>query len=114
MDIFDTIRIKDKKGIKLNKKLDNISNEFAAKLTFHMYKNKITGEELSKKMSVSSGAIYNWKNGNRFPNDILKIYELADILGISVLDLLPYSLEEKKKIVKNEKKIRKTKGGSDK
>jgi len=81
---------------------EDIPNVFSAKLKFYMKKNKITGEALSKKLGVTSGAIYNYKNGNRFPNDILKIYEIADILGVSVIDLLPYSLEEKKKIIKAE------------
>ena len=82
--------------------LENLSNDFAAKLRFYMDKNKITGKTIGEKLGVSKGTVIHWANGTRkFPKDIIKIYEIADILGISVLDLLPYSSNEKMKIVKN-------------
>jgi len=85
-----------------SKDLSNLSNQFAAKLRFFMDKNKITGQQIADKIGVSKSAVISWANGTRkFPKDIIKIYEIADVLGISVLDLLPYSLEEKQKIVKN-------------
>jgi phage repressor protein C with HTH and peptisase S24 domain len=82
---------------------NDISNQFSAKLRFYMDKNKITGLAIANRIGVSKSSVISWANGTRkFPKDILKIYEIADILNISVLDLLPYSLEEKKKIVKTE------------
>jgi len=85
-----------------SKDLNNLSNQFAAKLRFFMDKNEITGKEIGEKIGVSKSAVISWANGTRkFPKDILKIYEIADVLGISVIDLLPYSLEEKRKIVQN-------------
>lgn len=94
---------KIQKEVKMaSKDLSNLSNQFAAKLRFFMDKNKITGKEIGEKIGVSKSSVISWANGTRkFPKDILKIYEIADVLGVSVLDLLPYSLEEKQKIVKN-------------
>lgn len=84
-----------------SKDLSNLSNQFAAKLRFFMDKRKITGKEIGERIGVAKGTVIHWANGTRkFPKDILKIYEIADVLGISVIDLLPYSLEEKRKIVK--------------
>lgn len=82
------------------KDLSNISNQFAAKLRYYMDTKKVTGKEIGEKIGVAKGTVIHWANGTRkFPKDILKIYEIADVLGISVIDLLPYSLEEKRKIV---------------
>ncbi len=86
----------------MNSKDSEIGQLFAAKLKFYMDKAKIKSPELGRKLGVTSATIRHWYNGARFPNDIIKISEIADILGVSIIDLLPYSLEEKKKIVKSE------------
>ncbi len=64
-----------------------------------MDKNKITGKQIAEKMGISQSTAIHWANGRRFPNDILKVSELADILGVSMVDLLPVTHKEKKKLV---------------
>ncbi len=66
-----------------------------------MDKKKITGKVIGEKLGVSKSTAISWANGTRFPKDILKINELADVLGVSFLDLLPITHKEKKTIVKN-------------
>ena len=84
---------------KHNKELPNL---FSAKLKFYMDKAKIKSPELAKKIGVTSAAVRNWYNGERFPNDILKISDIADVLGVSMVDLLPVTHKEKKALVKKE------------
>ena len=80
---------------------DELPNLFSAKLRFFMNKKKITAEAIANVLDVNKSTVTHWANGRRFPKDLLKISEIADILGVSFLDLLPITHKEKKTIVKN-------------
>jgi len=84
------------------KNVKDLPNLFSAKLRFYMDKRDFTGEKIAEKLGVSKSTVIHWANGRRFPNDILKISELADILNISIIDLLPVTHKEKKRLVKKE------------
>ena len=87
----------------MSRDLSDFSDNFAKKLRFYMNKKKISGREIAEKIGVSKPAVLHWANGTRkFPNDISKIYDIAEVLGVSVVDLLPYSEQQKQKIVKEE------------
>lgn len=86
----------------MNDEQKELPNLFSAKLRYYMDKTGLTGEKIADKMDINKSTVIHWSNGRRFPRDILKISELADILGVSMIDLLPVTHKEKAKLVRKE------------
>lgn len=87
-------------GDKVYKK--DLANLFSAKLKFYMDKTGIKPPEISGRLGIAASTVRNWYNRGSMPRDILQISELADILGVSMVDLLPVTHKEKAKIVRKE------------
>lgn len=83
---------------------NTINNNFSDKLKFYMKINNISGKSFAEKIGVSPSAINKWTNGSRFPNSEYKISQIADILNISVVDLLSNTLSQRDMIIKQELK----------
>ncbi len=62
-------------------------NEVGRKIAIRRKELNMTQMELSDRMGVSFQAVSNWERGNSMP-DIAKLPELAEILGLSIDDLL--------------------------
>jgi len=68
-----------------------------------MDKNKITGEQLAKKLGVATPTVIHWANGRRFPRNEEMIRKIADALGITEQDLFDPSkkIQILKEVLKN-------------
>ncbi len=87
----------------MNNKLLNISR-FHERFDFFIKKTGKKQREIAKELNVTEGAVNKWKNGTRFPKDDERLIQLAESLNVNVIDLLPYSHENREKIVKEELK----------
>lgn len=58
------------------------------KIKFYRTKNKMTQDELAKKLDLGKGTISNYESGYRTPQE-KRLFELSEALGISINDLFP-------------------------
>ena len=80
------------------------NSTFHNRMRYFMTKKKMTNEYISSIIGVTKGAVTHWSNGKRFPKEEKHIVAIANILGVTILDLFPDSAEAKEKITIEELK----------
>ncbi len=80
------------------------NSRFYQRLEYFIKKKKIKQRTIAKKLNVSEGAINKWKNGTRFPKDDIRLLELAKALDVNLIDIFPYSQQNRRDITLNELK----------
>ncbi len=83
---------------------NSLNDFFASKLKFYMNTKGITGKDLALKLGVTEGAVNKWANGIRFPKDEFRLIKIADILGITIADLMPETIKQRELITREELK----------
>ncbi|EKU93390.1 HTH-type transcriptional regulator immR [Alloiococcus otitis] len=66
----------------------DLSSYIGNKLRYYRKENKMTQDELAKKLGLGKGTISNYESGYRTPQEH-RLFELAEALNISINDLFP-------------------------
>lgn len=72
----------------------DLSSYIGNKLRYYRKENKMTQDELAKKLGLGKGTISNYESGYRTPQEH-RLFELAEVLNISINDLFPPTTETK-------------------
>lgn len=70
----------------------DLSSYIGNKLRYYRKENKMTQDELAKKLGLGKGTISNYESGYRTPQEH-RLFELAEVLNISINDLFPPTTE---------------------
>lgn len=70
----------------------DLSSYIGNKLRYYRKENKMTQDELAEKLGLGKGTISNYESGYRTPQEH-RLFELAEILNISINDLFPPTTE---------------------
>ena len=63
------------------------------KIRYYRNENKMTQDDLAKKLGLGKGTISNYESGYRTPQES-RLFELAEVLGVSINDLFPPTTNE--------------------
>lgn len=63
------------------------------KIRYYRKENKMTQDDLAKKLGLGKGTISNYESGYRTPQES-RLFELAEVLGVSINDLFPPTTNE--------------------
>lgn len=73
---------------------DDLAIYIGNKIRYYRNLNKMTQQELAKKIGIGKAAISNYESGYRTPQQN-RMFELSEALGVSINDLFPPTKEEK-------------------
>lgn len=93
---------KEKKEIKMEEL--EIRNNFAKNLTKLRKYNKLSQQELAKKLSYSDKAISKWELGDNIP-DIITLHKVAELFNVSVDELISPNVSISKSAVTKKNRI---------
>ncbi|HZK46406.1 MAG TPA: XRE family transcriptional regulator [Atopostipes sp.] len=70
----------------------DLSSYIGNKLRYYRKENNMTQDELAQKLGLAKGTISNYESGYRTPQEH-RLFELAEVLNISINDLFPPTTE---------------------